>query len=278
MVNSAKFELPPGINVTNLSCDRTWEAHQPSTDLIFDDGVPLESNRHRIAMNLLIHSLPQGMGDRTDYFVGGNMFVYYSQNQAMNRDFRGPDFLVALGVDSSRERKGWVVWEEGGHYPDVIVEFLSPSTEDIDRYVKKSLYQRVFRTRNYFIFDPFDPQAFKGWHLSNKTHRYRTLKPNDQGWLWCETLGLWLGTWEGVIGREPATGTCQWLRFYDADGNLVPLLEEQERQRAEQERQRAEQAEQQLQQVVINLHQAGVDWAQIAQITGLTESAVGEMV
>ena len=27
-----------------------WEAHNPPTDLIFDDGEVLESNRHRIAI------------------------------------------------------------------------------------------------------------------------------------------------------------------------------------------------------------------------------------
>ncbi|MEN9221957.1 MAG: Uma2 family endonuclease [Thermostichus sp. BF3_bins_97] len=318
MVNPANLAQPTNLNASNLAFDRTWEAHQPPTNLIFDDGVPLESNRHRIAMNVLIRSLPQGMGDRTDYFAGGNMFVYYSQNQAMNRDFRGPDFFVALDVDGSKERQGWVVWEEEGRYPDVIVELLSPSTEHIDRYVKKLLYQRVFHTRDYFIFDPFNPQTFQGWHLSSK-HRYRPLKANDQGWLWCETLGLWLGTWVGRIDQEPSTGTCNWLRFYDAEGNLVPLPEEQERQRAEQERQRAEQecqraeqeqqraeqeqqraeqerqraeqerqraeqeqqraeqAEQQLRLVVVNLRQAGMDWPQIAQITGLTEPQVREL-
>lgn len=31
-----------------------WEPTMPPTDLIFDDGEPLESNRHRIAMNALI--------------------------------------------------------------------------------------------------------------------------------------------------------------------------------------------------------------------------------
>jgi hypothetical protein len=29
-----------------------WEPPPPPTDLIFDDGEPLESNRHRIAMNV----------------------------------------------------------------------------------------------------------------------------------------------------------------------------------------------------------------------------------
>jgi len=67
-----------------------WEPPMPPEDLIFDDGEPLESNRHRIAMNVLIQSLQQAWSDRNDYFVGGNMFVYYSRTQARNRDFKGP--------------------------------------------------------------------------------------------------------------------------------------------------------------------------------------------
>jgi hypothetical protein len=31
-----------------------WEPLNPPTDIIFDDGEPLETNRHRIAMNTLI--------------------------------------------------------------------------------------------------------------------------------------------------------------------------------------------------------------------------------
>ncbi|MEX0267904.1 hypothetical protein AB3R30_02060 [Leptolyngbyaceae cyanobacterium UHCC 1019] len=34
-----------------------WAPLAPPTDLIFDDGEPLESNRHRIAMNVLIRSV-----------------------------------------------------------------------------------------------------------------------------------------------------------------------------------------------------------------------------
>ncbi len=211
----------------------------PPTDLPFDDGVPLESARHRIAMNLLIRSVQFALRDRTDFFAGGNMFVYYSRNQAMNRDFRGPDFFVALDVDGSRERKSWILWEEDGRYPDVIVELLSASTERVDREDKKRLYERIFKTPDYFIFDPFNPDSLRGWRLQ-LGQGYQPLQPNAQGWLWCESLQLWLGTWDGVIDREPATGTCQWLRFYDSDGQLVPLPEEAERARAETERARAE--------------------------------------
>ncbi|MBC7971425.1 MAG: Uma2 family endonuclease [Verrucomicrobia bacterium] len=242
-----------------------WEHPTPPTDLVFDDGEPLESNRHRIAMNVLIDSALTALVDRPDSFVGGNMFVYYSQDQAMNRDFRGPDFFVALDVDGSRERQGWVTWQEGGRYPDVIVELLSPSTATVDsltetlceRTVKKTLYERVFRTADYFIFDPFDASVFEGWHLTNQ--RYQPLQPDAHGRLWCETLGLWLGTWEGSMRREPPNGTCAWLRLYDTAGNLVLLPEEVERRRADEEQQRAEQAEQEKAVLLERLRARGLD-------------------
>lgn len=231
-----------------------WEAPRPPTDLIFDDGEPLETNRHRIAMNVLIDSANNALRDRTDFFAGGNMFVYYSRNQQMNRDFRGPDFFVALDVDGSRDRKGWVVWEEAGRYPDVIVELLSPSTTKVDTGIKKDLYERTFRTANYFVYDPFNANSLQGWQL-DANQCYQPISPNDRGWLWCNSLQLWLGIWEGQLRREPATGTCHWLRFYDRDGNVVPIIEEvaeAERQRAEAERQRAERLAAQLQELGID--------------------------
>lgn len=220
-----------------------WQPPLPPTDLIFDDGEPLESNRHRIAMNVLIDSALWSLTQRgrTDFFVGGNMFIYYSRQQKLNENYRGPDFFAALGVDGTRERQGWVTWEEGGHYPDVIIELLSPTTATQDKGPKKAIYERTFRTPDYFIFDPFDPESLQGWRL-DLGKGYQPLAPNENGWLWSETLGLWVGPWEGVINREPATGTCTWLRFYDREGNLVPLPQEAAQQQAEQEHQRAEQA------------------------------------
>ena len=234
-----------------------WQPPLPPTDLIFDDGEPLETNRHRIAMNLLIRSAQWSLAQRhrSDTFVGGNMFVYYSSRQVRGESYRGPDFFAALGVDGTRDRQGWVVWEEEGHYPDVIIELLSASTALIDKGPKKDIYEGTFRTPDYFVFDPFDPESLQGWRLA-PAQGYQALTPNQQGWLWSETLGLWLGRWDGVIDREPATGTCAWLRFYDPEGNLVPLPEEAAQQQAEQERQRAQQAEAQAQQAKAQAQQA----------------------
>ncbi|MFM7791867.1 MAG: hypothetical protein ACKO90_28435, partial [Microcystis panniformis] len=55
-----------------------------------------------------------------------------------------------------------------------------------------------------------------------------SLERNERGWLWCETLGYWLGTWEGTIDRE----TAIWARFYDPEGNLIPLPEEAAQEQA----------------------------------------------
>ena len=69
---------------------------------------------------------------------------------------------------------------------------------------------------------------------------YREIAANEQGWLWCQRLGLWLGTWQGTIDTEEAV----WLRFYDQEGNLVPLPEEAAQQQAEAAQQQAEAAQQ----------------------------------
>jgi Uma2 family endonuclease len=231
-----------------------WIPPPPPTDLIFDDGEPLESNRHRIAMNVLIRSLKHTWSDRQDCFIGGNMFIYYSSQQVRNRDFRGPDFFVVLDVDSNPTRQGWVVWEEGGRYPDVVVELLSESTAKIDTGEKKDIYERVFKTRDYFVFDPFDPNSLQGWGLNNQL-RYQSLTPNEQGWLWSETLGLWLGTWNGKVEDDTTT----WLRFYDAEKNLVLLPEEAAQQQAEQAQQQAEQERQLREELLEKLRRRGIN-------------------
>jgi Uma2 family endonuclease len=216
------------IEQKSLIIEDWWEPPMPPTDLIFDDGEPMESNRHRIAMNVLIRSINQAFANRDDFFAGGNMFIYYSSTQVRNRDFKGSDFFVVLDVDGTRERQGWVVWEENGRYPDVIVELMSPSTAEADTGVKKTIYEQIFRTPDYYVFNPFDPDSLQGWHL-DANQQYQLITPNEQGWLWCQRLGLWLTTWEGTIDRE----TAVWLRFYDQAGNLVLLPEEAANARSE---------------------------------------------
>ena len=63
----------------------------------------------------------------------------------MNRDFRGPDFFVVLDVDGEVDRKSWIVWEENGRYPDVIVELMSNRLPMWIRRSKRSFMPRPLK-------------------------------------------------------------------------------------------------------------------------------------
>src|SRR2546421_257487 len=76
-------------------------------------------------------------------------------------------------------RPYWAVWQEGGRYPNVIIELTSPSTEREDRTTKWTLYERTFRTPEYFIYD-FDTGRVEGWRLSAAL-AYEPIPANDRG-------------------------------------------------------------------------------------------------
>ncbi len=205
----------------------------PPINLPTEDGIPLESNWHRAQINLLVDSTHQHLQGRTNYFTGGNMFVYFSMRQVRNKDYKGPDYFFVNHVDGTRDRDAWIAWEEDGRLPDVIVELLSPSTAEDDLGRKKDLYEQKLKTPEYFCYDP-DTRQLQGWRLA--PWGYVSLKPNEHDHLPSEQLQVWLGLWQGTYLGITAT----WIRFYTADGELVPTLEEASQQRVEAERQRAE--------------------------------------
>ncbi|AVH62263.1 Uma2 family endonuclease [Nostoc sp. 'Peltigera membranacea cyanobiont' N6] len=206
----------------------------PPGDL-FSDEPPLETELHLRQIILLLQCLEWLWRDRNDFYSAGNLTIYYSPRQRKSEKFRGPDFFVVLGTER-KTRKSWVVWEEDGKYPNVILEILSNSTANTDKGLKKEIYQNTFRTPDYFWFDPYTLE-FAGFHLVDG--EYQPLQASEQGHLWSQQLGLYLGIYQGL------------LRFFKPDGQLVPTPEEiaqQSEQRVEQAEQKVEQAEQRAQQ------------------------------
>jgi Uma2 family endonuclease len=206
----------------------------PPTDLPYDDGDKMESPWHAHNPMLLeaCYIAARG-GRRDDYYIGVNMFVYYSMRQVRNQDYKGPDVFLVKNVDGTRQRLSWIAWAEDGRYPDVIFKLLSTSTENEDLGPKKQLYQETFRTAEYFCVAP-EVGRLLGWQLSNR--HYVPIAPDERGWLWSEELQLWLGPWRGIYMAEEHT----WLRFYHPSGQLVLLPDEAAQLRAETEAQRAE--------------------------------------
>ncbi|MBR8827135.1 MAG: Uma2 family endonuclease [Gomphosphaeria aponina SAG 52.96 = DSM 107014] len=255
-------------------------------ELPYDDGIPMESQRHKTQMELLIDVISIWLEGRSDGYVGGNMFVYYSLEQVKNKDWSGPDFFVVLGVPK-KERLSWVVWEEG-KVPDVVIELLSESTAYTDKNEKKLIYQNQLQVPEYFWFDPFNPQDLAGFSLQNAN--YQPLEFNEQNQLISRALNLALVRWPGEYKGINTT----WLRWATSSGELLPNAEEialqekqradaekqraqEEKQRADAEKQRADLAESKLRQTARNLLQEGMTIQQVASLTGLSEMQINQL-
>jgi Uma2 family endonuclease len=177
----------------------------------------MEGVLHVLTFFYLMSSLRWYWREKKNWFAIGNLSVFYPEySRRAGRvirkklSFRGPDFFVALGVDPNLPRNSWVV-EREGKYPDVIVEILSKSTAKKDRGEKKKIYERTFKTHEYFLFDP-DTKRVEGFRLVNE--RYVDILPDAHGHLWSERLEMSFGMHE------------ENLRFFTADGSLVPLPDE----------------------------------------------------
>ncbi len=228
---------PPSVHA-----DATDNLKRLPTNL-YSDEPQLETDFHREQIELLIRLLKYWWRDRPAFYISGNLTIYYNEQQIKKRDFVGPDVFVVLGTEK-RDRRSWAVWEEGGKLPNVVIELLSNSTASVDKGAKKKLYQDVWQVPNYYWFHP-ETMEFAGFSLVNG--QYEAIAPTDNGWLWSDQLGLFLGIHD------------HQLRWFSQEGLLVPLPEEQERLAKDQERLAKEQAQQRAKQLEDYLRSQGID-------------------
>ncbi len=214
----------------------------PDLNLVLEDGVPLETWYHRLQMVLFLELMRYRMLElgHPEFFTNGDMFVYYSLEQAAEvaeeerqlvlfeeglrsekpkkTAYRGPDALLVKDVPTHK-RDVWKVWEEGGRYPDLILELLSPSTAKDDYGKKKDLYQDVFKTSEYFLYTP-DTSTFDGFRLLDNV--YQAIPRSAGGRRWSRELEVEVGIWHGEYEGQEA----HWLRLFYPDGSLVPTKDE----------------------------------------------------
>jgi Uma2 family endonuclease len=246
---------------------RELEMQMPDARKLLSDEPEMESSLHYMQLLLLVTCLEWAWQERDDFFIGANLTIYFSRQQLKNHDFRGPDLFLVK--NTTREpRNSWVVWEEDGRYPDLIIELLSDSTANTDRTLKRDLYAERFHTPEYFYFSP-DTLEFAGFRLD--FNKYRPIMPNDQGWFWSEALGFFLG----IHDRQ--------LRYFSLEGAILPTPQEsaknemlkanqatqmadqatqmarESNQRAEQEFVRAEQAKAELEELREKMRSLGIE-------------------
>jgi Uma2 family endonuclease len=187
-------------------------------ELPSEDGEPMETQRHYDEAAYLIHAIESATRDQGDVYAAGNMFVYFSPRQLKNEFFRGPDVFVVVGAEK-KERLSWVLWEEM-RLPDVVIELTSPSTRDEDYGKKKDIYERVWKTATYVIYDPATHQL-DAWELDGG--RYVPLAKDERGDVEVKILGMRLGMRPLPLSSTMPAPSLRWI---DASGDPLPTLTE----------------------------------------------------
>ncbi len=169
---------------------------------------------------------------------------------------KAPDWVYVPNVPpltSGKIRRSYTPHAEGQNVA-IVMEFLSHtdggeySMKRTYPYGKWWFYERILEVPVYVIFDP-ETGDLEVYHLTSGI--YEQQNPNAENRYWFAELGLFLGVWQGTRFNINAF----WLRWWDAEGNLLlwsaehaQLTKEQleaSQQQAEAAQQQAEAAQQQ---------------------------------
>ena len=250
-----------------------------------EPGLPDEF--HDLQPQLLSLTFHPSGYPASQVFTGSDLNLYYDVRHP--QWYKRPDWFAVVGVprlyDRVDMRLSYVVWQEGVN-PFVVVELLSPGTEkedlgesDREKLPSENLagngqlipsetdnrpprkwevYEQFLRIPYYVVFSRYTNQL-RAFRLDGAHYQELELQESR---IWMSEIELGLGLWQGVYqGIERL-----WLRWYDAEGNLIPTETEQEQaekaqalQQVEQERQRAELAEARLESLIQRLRESGID-------------------
>ncbi len=205
-------------------------------------------------------------------FTAMDMNLYYDSNKS--NWYKRPDWFAVVGVDrlyqKQDSRLSYVVWDEQVT-PIVVIELLSPGTEneDLGEKIRKinqpptkwEVYEQILKIPYYIVYNRYNDQLIV-FQLMKKYYEELDL---TEKMIWIEPIQLYLGVWQGNYKGI----TREWLRWFDANKNLIPLPEEEvltlkqqienTAQEALIQKQRAESAEQKAEKLAEQLRALGID-------------------
>ena len=228
----------------------------PSAEELPDsDDTPVDNELQILVPTLLRAILAWLWLERSDWFFGVNMGVYYDPKQSAIV----PDGFLSLGVQRRKGASGrlsYVLWEENNIVPQLAIEFVSRTygqeySDKLALYARMGVLYYVIYNPDHWRRDKHEP--FEVYRLEGNEYVRLLGEP-----VWLPEIGL-------GIGRE--TGTFegwrrQWLYWYDQQGNRFPSPDEraqQAQQELEQERQRAEQEQRLREELIRRLRERGID-------------------
>ena len=207
-------------------------------ELPSSDETPVDNEIQNYIPNLLLTILGLIWPERSDWFFGVDMGIYYPL-QKVRQPVIVPDGFLSIGVQrqkSSGLRLSYVLWEENDIPPLWVLEIVSKTYNN--EYEEKMTRYAQLGVLYYTIYNPEYSQrdghsAFEVYRLIQGKYVLQQGEP-----FWMPELGLGIGRGIGNytgISRE-------WLYWYDREGNRYPTPEERgdrQQQRAEEEKQRA---------------------------------------
>lgn len=162
--------------------------------------------------------------------VASDLNLYYDLRHT--NWYKRPDWYAVLGISRLYEghdlRSSYVIWQEEVS-PFVVIELLSPGTEDEDLGItvrkrgnpptKWQVYEQILRVPYYIVFSRYtnEIQAFR---LVDNQYERASL---TDGHLLIPELGLSLGLWQG----EYEAINRLWLRWFTLEGELIPVPSEE---------------------------------------------------
>ena len=254
-----------------------------SDELPCSDDTPVDNEDQNLLPNYLLFLLQLIWADRHDWYFGVDMGVYHLSG-VNPRVPVVPDGFLSLGVPrrkpGNKSRKSYVVWEEEGTVPTLVLEMVSwsPGGEYDDKF---AIYQTL-GVLYYVIYNPEywqrdRHQPFEVYKLVDGQYSLQIGEP-----YWMPEAGLAIGRAQSLLGGMER----EVLSWFDAQGNRYPSAEEQAQQaliQVQQTRIQIQQAEAQAQQAtaqaqqerqarlsaIAPLYQRGLTPAEIATILNL---------
>lgn len=216
-----------------------------------NDGQPMSDNTLQYQWIVTIQgNIDLLFKDNPDVFVAGDNLIYPVERKNTIR--QAPDVYVAFGRPKGH-RGSYRVWEEGGIFPQVVFEVLSPGNRSGEM-ARKFLFYEKYGAEEYYILDP-DRIRMEGY--LNRSGGFEDV-PDMDGWV-SPRLGIRFGL--GVDLQVFYPDGRPFLTFVELGRQLeaVGQRAEAEKQRAEAERQRAEAERQRAEKFAAKLRELGVD-------------------
>ncbi len=188
-----------------------------------DNGEPLSNDTEHLRwITFLKNGLEDWFADRTDVFVAADLLWYPVEGRPDIS--KAPDVMVSMGRPAG-DRSSYKQWEERGHPPDVVFEFISKSNTAGELMEKLEFYSEM-GCHEFFVYD-YRRKRLNCFRRTGEAGLV-SVAPGDDG----SFVSVVLGMVFGLDGRGQL-----WVRR--PDGKLVESQRETAR-RAEAEAARAE--------------------------------------